>query len=147
MRMGSLTAMPKESQPVAILPESECWKLLSSVMLGRLITSVDGEPEVFPVNFAVQDRKLLFRTAEGTKLVSSATNHNVLFEADNYDQFEGWSVIVRGFTRLLQDDEIAAAEQAGLVPWTAPEKQHFVQIRPLRVTGRRFTFDRASTSE
>lgn len=139
--------MQKGTQPVSIMPESECWNLMSGVALGRLVTCIDGEPEIFPVNFAVQDRTVLFRTAEGTKLVSTAINQHVTFEADHYDRAEGWSVIVKGYARILHDDdEIAVAEQTGLVPWTATEKQHFVQIRPLRVTGRRFLFDCAPTS-
>ena len=80
-------------------------------------------------------------TAEGTKLVSAAINNNVLFEADDHNVAEGWSVIVKGMARLLRtDEEIDEAEGAQLLPWTATVKQHFVRIRPLSVTGRRFTF-------
>lgn len=126
------------------MSEPECWDRLSSVGLGRLVTSVDGIPEIFPVNFVVQDRTVLFRTAEGTKLVSSAINDDVLFEADDYDGAGGWSVIVRGWTRVVRTDEDRAkAEAAALRPWTATTKDHFVRIRPSRVTGRRFAFGAA----
>lgn len=81
--------MSNQTQLASVLPESECWQLLSSTSLGRLITSVDNQPEVFPVNFAVQNRTLLFRTAEGTKLVSTAINHHVVFEADDHDDAQG----------------------------------------------------------
>ena len=57
--------MSEGFQPISILSETECWNLLSSVALGRLVTSVDGEPAIFPVNFVVQHRTVLFRTAEG----------------------------------------------------------------------------------
>jgi len=115
---------------------------MSNVALGRLITDVDGQPEVFPVNFAVQERTILFRTAEGTKLVSAAINDRVLFEVDQYDLNAGWSVIVKGSARLVRNSEdLDAASQAGLRSWTATTKQHFVRIRPLSVTGRRFAFD------
>jgi uncharacterized protein len=133
--------MSETFQPVSILPETECWNLLSSASLGRLVTSVDGVPEIFPVNFVVQHRTVLLRTAEGTKLVSAAINNDVLFEADDHNVAEGWSVIVKGTARLLRtDDEIDEAERAQLLPWTATLKQHFVRIRPLSVTGRRFSF-------
>ncbi|MDQ2636274.1 MAG: pyridoxamine 5'-phosphate oxidase family protein [Actinomycetota bacterium] len=133
--------MTEKPQPMSILPESECWDLLAGVALGRLVTSVDGKPAIFPVNFAVQGRSILFRTAEGTKLVSAAMNKNVLFEADGYTAAQGWSVIVDGTAKSLREDEdIAEAEQAGLLPWTATEKSHYIRIRPLRVTGRRFRF-------
>lgn len=133
--------MPADSQPVSILPESECWNLLSSVSLGRLATCADGQIELFPVNFVVQDKTVLFRTAEGAKLVSAAMSSEVLFEADQYDAEQGWSVIVRGKARSLRtDEEIERAEQAALRPWVATVKQHYIRIRPQRVTGRRFVF-------
>lgn len=133
--------MSDESKPVSVLPQSDCWNLLSSVTLGRLVTSVDGQPEIFPVNFVVQRRTVLFRTAEGTKLVSAAINHNVLFEADDHNVAEGWSVVVKGVAKILHDDdELAEAERGQLLPWTSTTKQHYVRIRPLAVTGRRFIF-------
>src|SRR5262245_62733653 len=101
-RMGNVPNMSTESQPISILPETECWDLLSSMSLGRLVTSVDGQPEIFPVNFVVQHHTILFRTAEGTKLVSTAINNNVLFEADDHNVVEGWSVIVKGIARSMR---------------------------------------------
>lgn len=133
--------MSTPTRPIEILSESECWNLMSASSLGRLVTSVGGEPEIFPVNFVVQNRTVLFRTAEGTKLSSAVINKNVLFEADDHNAVEGWSVVIRGLARTLRtDDEIDEAERAQLLPWTATVKPHYVRIRPLRVTGRRFHF-------
>ena len=64
--------MSETSLPVSILPESECWKLLSNIALGRLVTTVDGQPEIFPVNFAVQGAHVAVSDRRGTKLVSAA---------------------------------------------------------------------------
>jgi uncharacterized protein len=137
----NVAAMHEESKSTAILSETECWNLLSSVALGRLVTSVDGQPEIFPVNFVVQHRTVLFRTAEGVKLVSTAINDRVLFEADDHGVTEGWSVIVKGMARMLRThEEIEDAEGAQLLPWTATAKQHYVRVRPLSITGRRFAF-------
>jgi uncharacterized protein len=149
--VSNVAGMSVESQPISILSETESWNLLSSVALGRLVTSVDGEPAIFPVNFVVQHRSVLFRTSEGTKLVSAAINNQVLFEADDHGVTEGWSVIVKGTARILHTgEEIDEAERAQLLPWTATVKQHYVRIRPLRITGRRFVFgsepDRALTA-
>ncbi len=126
---------------VTILPVHECWDLMAGVTLGRLVTSVDGQPEIFPVNYAVQNRTVLFRTAEGTKLVSTAINNHVLFEVDDHNVAEGWSVIVKGRARSLRTDEqIQEAERAQLLPWTSTEKTHYVRVMPEMVTGRRFRF-------
>lgn len=139
--VSNVAGMSEKSEPISILSETECWNLLSSVALGRLITSVDGQPEIFPVNFVVQHRTVLFRTAEGTKLVSAAINNNVLFEADDHGITEAWSVILKGTARTLRtDEEIQEAERAQLLPWTATIKQHFVRVRPLTISGRRFVF-------
>jgi uncharacterized protein len=133
--------MSETGQPVTILSATESWDLLSSVPLGRLVTSVEGQPEIFPVNFVVQRRTVLFRTAEGTKLVSTAINNRVLFEADDHDAAEGWSVIVKGTARMLRTNEqIQEAEQAQLLPWIATLKQHYVRVLPVSISGRRFRF-------
>lgn len=130
-----------QPQPISVLSDSVCWDLLAQSSLGRLVTTVGGHSQIFPVNFAVQRRTVLFRTAEGTKLSSTAINHEVLFEADDHNLAEGWSVVLRGTARSLHtDEEIDEARKAALLPWTATAKQHYVRIRPLSVTGRRFLF-------
>lgn len=126
---------------VSILPVNECWDLLAGVTLGRLVTSVGGQPEIFPVNYVVQRRTVLFRTAEGTKLVSTAINNRVLFEVDDHNVAEGWSVIIKGTARSLRtNEELEEAERAQVLPWTSYEKSHYVRIVPEIVTGRRFRF-------
>jgi uncharacterized protein len=133
--------MTTDAPVISILSETECWNLMGTVELGRLVTCVDGRPEIFPVNFVVQHRTVLFRTAEGTKLVSSAINNHVLFEADGNTADDGWSVILRGTARTPHtDDDLEEARRAWLFPWTATLKPHFVRIRPERITGRRFVF-------
>lgn len=139
--------MPNEDG-VTILPAQECWDLLAGRTLGRLVTSVDGRPDIFPVNYAVQDRTILFRTAEGTKLVSAAINNYVVFEVDDHNVAEGWSVVVKGTARTLRtDEEIEKADRAQVLSWTGYEKSHYVRIRPDMVTGRRFHFSPAPTGK
>ena len=69
--------MPVE--PITVLSEDESWNLLAGVTLGRLITTLHGQIEIFPVNFVVQHRTVLFRSAEGTNLLSAAMNDEVVF--------------------------------------------------------------------
>jgi uncharacterized protein len=129
------------TEPAAVLSASESWSLLASVSLGRLVTDVAGQPEIFPVNFVTQRRTVLFRTAEGTKLVSAAVNNHVLFEADDHGIDQGWSVVVKGTARMLRTrEELEEAERAQLLPWTATLKQHYVRVVPISITGRRFRF-------
>ncbi|OLP01004.1 pyridoxamine 5'-phosphate oxidase [Mycolicibacterium porcinum] len=127
--------------PVSVLGEDECWQLLSSVTLGRLVSTIGTRLEIFPVNFVTQRRTVLFRTAEGTKLISTLLNDRVLFEADYHTGVGGWSVIVRGIPHLLEDsDEIAEAERGQLLSWIATTKRRYVRIQPKEISGRRFVF-------
>lgn len=128
-------------EPVTVLSEDESWRRLGGVALGRLVTSFAGEPEIFPVNYVVQQRTVLFRTSEGTKLFSAVANRTVVFEADDHNIAEGWSVIVRGRAKVLRTAaEIEEAERAQLVPWTAIRKVHYVRVTPSEITGRHFRF-------
>ena len=123
------------------LPADAAWDLLSSVTLGRLVTSFGGKLEIFPVNFVVQKHTVLFRTAEGTTLFTTVMNEKVLFEADDHTADEGWSVIVRGSAQMLTSaGDIREAEQAGLMPWVPTEKLRFVRITPTEISARRFQF-------
>ena len=136
--------------PITVLSEDESWGLLSSVSLGRLVTILGGQPEVFPVNFVTQHRTVLFRTAQGTKLYSAVMSGQVAFEADDHTPAEGWSVIVKGRARLLSANaDILDAEEAPLLSWIPTVKPHYVRLIATEITGRRFKFgpepDREST--
>lgn len=130
-----------QAGPVTAMSEHECWAHLATMTLGRLATSVDGDPDIFPVNFVVQRHSILIRTAEGTKLASTAINHRVAFEADDHDVAQGWSVVVRGHAQVLSSiEELAAAERAQVLPWINTPKRRFIRIMPTEITGRQFRF-------
>jgi nitroimidazol reductase NimA-like FMN-containing flavoprotein (pyridoxamine 5'-phosphate oxidase superfamily) len=132
--------------PVSVLSEDESWRLLSSVALGRFVTTIGTRLEIFPVNFVVQKRTVLFRTAEGTKLITAIMSDRVLFEVDDHNVVSGWSVIVRGTAELLQSaEDIAEAERAQLLPWTSTVKRRYVRIVPKEISGRFFTFGPVQT--
>ena len=133
--------MTAELEPVVTLAEDESWDLLSGVHLGRLVTTIGGRAEIFPVNYVVQRRTILFRSAEGTKLFGTVMNDQVLFEADDHNVVGGWSVIVRGTAEVLYGaEDIEDAEQAGLYPWIATVKLRFVRVSPTEISGRRSVF-------
>jgi nitroimidazol reductase NimA-like FMN-containing flavoprotein (pyridoxamine 5'-phosphate oxidase superfamily) len=135
--------MSADDAAVTVLGEDECWSLLSSLSLGRLVTILGGKPEIFPVNFATRRRTVLFRTAQGTKLYSAVMGDWVAFEADYHDPAltYGWSVIIKGRAHLLSANaDILDAEEAPLRPWTATPKPIYVRVVAMEITGRRFKF-------
>ena len=122
------------------LSEDRCWEHLATSHLGRLIVVVEGRPEVFPVNYAVGDRTVVFRTGEGDKLAELTVYPNIAFEVDHVDETLAWSVVLHGRARTLTHyDEIQRAEELDLHAWAPGEKYNFVVIEPADLTGRRFT--------
>jgi uncharacterized protein len=122
------------------LSAQDSWALLRKAVVGRLALTVDGSPDIFPVNHKVDHGSLLFRSAEGTKL-AAAIGHTVAFEVDGYDRqaTSAWSVVVKGtaqeVTRLY---DVLDAFEVPLFPWHSAPKPHFIRIEPDTITGRWF---------
>ena len=51
---------------------------------------------ITPINYVVDKDTLLFRTAEGSKLLGVVMDEDVAFEIDGENGHIAWSVIVRG---------------------------------------------------
>src|SRR5215210_6437150 len=119
----------------------ECWELLSAGNLGRLALVVDGHPDIFPVNYVLDRRTIVFRTGGGTKLWGAMTVKPAALEIDGYEPAteEAWSVVVRGETDLIgSSEEKAAVDALHLEPWQPGVKDHYVRLTPRVLTGRRF---------
>jgi len=132
----------RDSGATEVLSTQQCWELLSSVEVGRLAVAAAGDIDIFPLNFAIDDGAVMFRTAEGTKLVEVVLAGRVAFEVDGYEPGHGraWSVVVKGGAELLDRwSDIHHAQDLPLFPWNASPKERFVRIVPDTMTGRRFT--------
>lgn len=129
-----------DQPPIEYLDDDACWELLLSSSLGRLALSVGGEPDIFPVNFVAADRRLYFRTAEGSKLLELTVNNRIALETDGVGREQAWSVVVKGTARILEKRaEIDAADELPLQPLIPTLKYIYVEITPLELSGRRFT--------
>jgi hypothetical protein len=132
-----------EAPRVQVLDSSHSWALLRESAVGRLAVVVDGEPDIFPVNFAVDHGSIVLRTAEGTKL-AAAVGQVVAFEIDGYspDTGEAWSVVAKGSAQeIRQLHDVLDSLDLPLAPWHAGAKGHFIRITPDRLTGLRFVTD------
>jgi nitroimidazol reductase NimA-like FMN-containing flavoprotein (pyridoxamine 5'-phosphate oxidase superfamily) len=136
--MFDLSAGLDEDKPVRDLTTDECWTLLGAHEFGRLAFHLGPEVHLTPINYAVDEGTLLFRTAAGNKLVAVLMNADVVFEIDDYDEHSAVSVIVRGVARRLDEDQAHRAENVPLRPWVPTRKDEVVEIRPTEITGRAF---------
>lgn len=133
--------MENTDGPVTVLSTDESWERLAATKVGRLVTNVGGVLDVAPVNYAVDNHTIVFRTAPGEKLSKLVINSSVLFEADHFGADSAWSVIVRGEAHAIErDDDVFEAEQLELHPFVPTLKTVFVRIAPQEVSGRAFAF-------
>jgi uncharacterized protein len=121
------------------LTEAACWALLASESLGRLGVVVGDDLELFPVNYRADGGRLLFRTAEGTKLAALTVHDRVVFEVDGVTETTAWSVVIKGTAHTLErESEILDAEAVRPTSWLPTVKTRFVEIQPRTITGRGF---------
>jgi nitroimidazol reductase NimA-like FMN-containing flavoprotein (pyridoxamine 5'-phosphate oxidase superfamily) len=123
-----------------LLTPTQCWDELRQAEVGRVAVLVDGRPEIYPVNFVVDDETIVFRTDPGGKLYGLLQHPATSFEVDGLDptQRTGWSVLVKGSASEIRGGpEMSQATALDLRFWAHGEKSRWLRIRPDEVTGRR----------
>lgn len=121
------------------LHRDDCERRLGRCGTGRVALSVNALPAIFPVNYAVLDGDIVFRTGPGTKLDAALNGSVVAFEIDHAEPMShrGWSVMVIGEAGPITDPEtLARAAALPLTPWAPGERDMFVRIKSVIVTGR-----------
>jgi len=132
-----------------ILDEEECLRLLREVKYGRVaVVTQDGRPEIFPVNFALHGRTVVFVTGSTTMTAWAPLGH-VAFEADQVDpvSHEGWDVVVSGEGADISDsvDQLSLiARSERIEQWAPGKKEHWISILNPTFQGRRLYMPTAS---
>ncbi|MBO0774261.1 MAG: pyridoxamine 5'-phosphate oxidase family protein [Actinobacteria bacterium] len=132
---------PPGQRPVLdSLTAAECRSFLGSGGVGRFLFSEPRGPVAAPVNFRMLGDDIVFRTDPGTSLAEGAAQERVSFEVDHLDEAlgEGWSVMVSGHARVLSDPgELAEAQALGVAPWAGGNRDVYIRLTPVVMTGRR----------
>lgn len=124
------------------LTTDACLELLRTQQVGRLAVVAHGRPLIFPVNYAMDEASVVFRTATGTKFDAAVREMAVAFEIDEFDPAtrQGWSVVVSGRAEeVVSDAQRNRLKHLPLRPWAAGEKDHWLAIAATTITGRRVT--------
>ena len=155
--MSGLRRKDKEITDRAVIEE-----VLVGQEVGRLATSVDGEPYVVPVNYVYTKGRIIFHShREGRKMESIRRNPRVCFEVDTAEKTEGatlcdysyryFSAVARGEAREITGDAERLEALRRIVAKYAPGKERslaaadlaryaalvLVEIRVTELTGRR----------
>jgi uncharacterized protein len=117
----------------------DCLRLLGSRHLGPIAVVIADQPLMCPVNYALHQNTIVFRTDAGNKL-RGAVGCRAAFEIDDAggSERDAWSVLVvgtRGARRVT--DEARAPRAVGARAMGPGRREHWVSIRTDAVTGRR----------
>jgi transcriptional regulator with XRE-family HTH domain len=118
------------------LTRAQCEEHLAAGGIGRIVFSTGSGPVALPVNFIFAGGAVIFRTSDD---MAGQLDGDLAFEVDHIDEemSEGWSVLVRGRGRLIeQPDERLAADNLGLEPWAGGARLNLIGIAPVELTGR-----------
>ncbi|MFI7694730.1 pyridoxamine 5'-phosphate oxidase family protein [Nonomuraea sp. NPDC049655] len=139
--------MQLDSSGLQVLSEEECFLLLSSMPIGRIVFTDRALPAVQPVNFCLDGRSIVIRTATGSKLAAATRRAVVAFEADDFDagRRTGWSVTAVGHAReVTEAAELARLAELPLTTWAPGDRDHYIVVEAEQISGRRIAPARAA---
>jgi transcriptional regulator with XRE-family HTH domain len=123
------------------LTHEECLRLLAGGGVGRVVFVGEAGPAALPVNFALMDGEVVFRTAADGVVagVIGSKGTELAFEVDHVDDAlaEGWSVLIRGRAHPLTEEEQARVQGLGIEPWADGVRDLYIRLESSEVTGRR----------
>ncbi len=129
-----------------VLDEAECLRMIAAGGVGRIGYSGRFGPTILPVNFALHEQTIVFRTGvhspmgEDLRTGIADAEYKVAFEIDEISPAtrEGWSILIQGSAHHVDSErELAEVRRSGVEPWPGGDKDLFIRIVPDRVTGRR----------
>jgi Pyridoxamine 5'-phosphate oxidase len=128
-----------QSREPVDLTEEECWRLLATVSLGRVVFTRRALPAIRPVNHLIDSRAIIVRSHLGADIVAHASDEGavVCYEADELDpeRHTGWSVIATGLASLVREPVLVERYQEMLRPWITGQMDYVLAIRPQIITG------------
>jgi transcriptional regulator with XRE-family HTH domain len=121
-----------------ILTREQCEAHLGVGGIGRIVFTTERGPVAVPVNFEYSEGQIVL-TTDVKKAAALETLPMVGFEVDRIDDTlsEGWSVLVSGRARLVDDpDELLRLSSLDLEAWAGGRRHALISIAPNEVTGR-----------
>jgi transcriptional regulator with XRE-family HTH domain len=118
------------------LTSEQCREHLAAGGIGRIVLSTGSGPIAVPVNFVFTGGAVILRTSDAMIAKVSGV---VAFEVDHIDEAMsgGWSVLLRGHARLIEDpEERAVAGRLDVEPWAGGTRLNVISIEPFDITGR-----------
>lgn len=137
------------TEPVELTIE-ECLELLNGGVVGRVAMCTPMGPRIVPLNYAMFEDAIVFRTMPYSELGTYGWNTDLAFEVDHldYEQQLGWSVVAIGRSELVEDPDEVQQIRAGWdpTPWVGGRRYLYLRLRWRDLTGRRLSADSTSAA-
>jgi nitroimidazol reductase NimA-like FMN-containing flavoprotein (pyridoxamine 5'-phosphate oxidase superfamily) len=122
------------------LTTEECLSLLGRRKVGRIALSTPAGLRIYPVNYAVHQDRIVFRTLPYGEIANNAHDADVAFQIDDMrdDLQQGWSVLAVGRCRRVEDPEEVRVirEEADPAPWAGGQRILYFRLDWTDLTGR-----------
>ncbi|MFI7272991.1 helix-turn-helix domain-containing protein [Streptomyces sp. NPDC049879] len=129
---------PAGAVELVALGSDECYDLVARHSVGRVAVTTPDGPAIVPAGYRLIEGAVVFRTSTDAP---PSLDSDVAFEVDMLDGAEGvgWSVQILGrATPVTDEDETARlAAATGGRRWVRGERELWVRLRPVSVTGHR----------
>ncbi len=121
-----------------VLSEDECRGLLSAGGVGRIALPAEP-PLVRPVNFALDDGRIVIRTGSGALWAAACRSVRATFEVDEVRNVDhrGWSVLASGPLAPVDTDVRVLA--LPLRAWAPEGRDRFVAVTIEELSGRQLS--------
>ena len=123
----------------------ECLELLNGGIVGRVALSTPSGPRIVPLNYAIYEDSIVFRTTPYSELGTYGWNTDLAFEIDHldYEKHQGWSVVAVGRASPVEDPVELREIRAGWdpTPWAGGQRYLYIRLRWRDLTGRRLGGD------
>ncbi len=127
------------------LASSECWDLLRTRPVGRLVWNGAAGITAVPMNYVVSGSHLLVRVTSYSSVARECDDSAVAFQVDEVDAEEhrGWSVLARGRASLIYPgaddrlDEHPDNAHADVEVWPSGPRPLHLSIDVADISGRR----------
>lgn len=122
------------------LSESECRAHLTQQQTGRIAVVAPDGPHIIPVNYAVVDEHVIFRTGPATLLAAFAPQSVIAFEVEHTDDATrtAWSVVARGRVEIVHDSRQRELVRRVWepVPWADGDRSLYLRLTVRTLSGR-----------
>jgi hypothetical protein len=119
----------------------ECLALLRTNEVGRVGVIVGEFPVVLPVNYKLVESTgrnwVVLRTRPGGVIEQASMYASFQIDGFDADLRRGWSVLVRGILQPVNPDVAGFRERFDPDPWIATERDAWLIVEPVAITGRR----------